>query len=806
MADPDELRTLRAENARLIALLDAHGIEWRVPVPPAAAGDAQASELKRPGALPLPPPTRLSPAEKVALFGRLFKGRTDAFPVRWESKTSGKSGYAPACANEWRPGVCEKPRIKCSECSHRELIPLTDAVLYGHLAGELTAGLYPLLPDDNCHLVAVDFDDEDWRSDAQAFRRSCEALGVPVSVEISRSGNGAHAWIFFTGRVSARDARRLATALISHACASTRQLALTSYDRLFPNQDTMPKGGFGNLIALPLQKMPREAGCSVFVDEDWRPYADQWSYLAGIDRMAVIDIEPTVLRATAGSHPLDVTFVEEEDLREPWKRRATDDGRLKGAMPAVLDITLSNLVYFDKSQLPQVLANRLVRLAAFQNPDFYKAQAMRMSVWDKPRVIGCAENFPHHIGLPRGCLEPAIELLRDNGIVANVRDERCNGQPIQARFEGVLRDDQSKAVDVLLQTDSGVLCAPTAFGKTVLAAAVIARRSVSTLVLVHRTELLRQWQASLESFLGAGQKIVGVIGGGKDKPTGLIDVAVMQSLSRQGTVGPRIENYGQVIVDECHHVGAVSFDAILKAAKARFVLGLTATPIRRDGQQPIIFMQCGPIRHQASRASNAPSDMVVIPRLLHSPISLAGEVGVQDLFKHLAGDVQRTATIAEEVVAAFSEGRKVLVLTERTEHLSAIEQALGGRVSPVFVLQGRMSAKQRATVQAQLDALPPDVPRVLLATGKLVGEGFDHPPLDTLVLAMPISWKGTLQQYVGRLHREHTGKSQVRVVDLVDLGHPMLGRMWERRQKGYRALGYVLKVQAEADENTSLLD
>ncbi|MGY0200518.1 DEAD/DEAH box helicase family protein [Leptothrix sp. BB-3] len=421
-----------------------------------------------------------------------------------------------------------------------------------------------------------------------------------------------------------------------------------------------------------------------------------------------------------------------------------------------------------------------------------------MSVWDKPRVIGCAENFPHHIGLPRGCLEPALELLRGNDIAANVRDERTRGQPIHVRFAGVLREDQSNAAEALLPSDSGVLCAPTAFGKTVVASAIIARRAVSTLVLVHRTELLRQWRQSLEAFLGVDGRNVGVIGGGKDRPTGIIDVAVMQSLSRKGEVDARVEQYGQVIVDECHHIGATSFDAILRTVKARFVVGLTATPIRRDGQQPIIFMQCGPIRHQAGRPIGAPSDLVVVPRFMSRSIGLASDVPVQSLFQHLASDADRTAEVVEEVVAAVAAGRKVLVLTERTEHLAAIAQLLAGRATPVFVMQGRMSSKQRAAVLAQLDALPPDVPRVLLATGKLVGEGFDHPPLDTLILAMPISWKGTLQQYVGRLHRTHAGKSDVRVVDVVDLGHPMLERMWERRQKGYRLLGYVLKTSADS--------
>ncbi len=337
---------------------------------------------------------------------------------------------------------------------------------------------------------------------------------------------------------------------------------------------------------------------------------------------------------------------------------------------------------------------------------------------------------------------------------------------------------------------AGVLCAPTAFGKTVIAAAMIARRGVNTLVLVHRTELLKQWRERLQAFLGAGKGVIGTMGGGKAQLTGRIDIAVMQSLSRRGDVHPLVERYGQVIVDECHHVGAVSFDAILKQTKARYVLGLTATPIRRDGQQPIIFMQCGPIRHMASNPAGAPRDLVVVPHMRDARIDLPVTAGIQDVFRHLAHDAERTYAIATEVKRAHDAGRKVLVLTERTDHLDAIQAALDGKVPPPFVLHGRLSRKQRAALIAELEALPSDAPRILLATGKLVGEGFDHPPLDTLVLAMPVSWKGTLQQYAGRLHREHASKSAVRIIDFVDAGHPVLLRMWDKRQRGYRAMGY----------------
>ena len=552
----------------------------------------------------------------------------------------------------------------------------------------------------------------------------------------------------------------------------------------------MPKGGFGNLIALPLQKGPRESGCTVFVDAELQPYSDQWGFLASIQPMTAQHIEPTILQATGGLHPLDVTFIDDEDLATPWKRQSTSNQKLAVQMPKSLTLTLANLIYFKKAQLPQALTNRLIRLAAFQNPGFYKAQAMRMSVWDKPRVIGNAENYPQHIALPRGCLDAAMDLLRNNDIACDLHDERFGGEAINASFAGTLRLDQEAAVTGMVIHDTGVLCAPTAFGKTVTAAAIIARRGVNTLVLVHRTELLKQWQERLQTFLGVGKGVVGTIGGGKAKPAGKIDIAVMQSVSRQGEVNPLVEDYGQVIVDECHHVGAVSFDAILKRTRAKYVLGLTATPVRRDGLQPIIFMQCGPIRHTAARHASTPHDMEVLPRSRFTRIDLASDAGIQEVFRHIANDQSRTEAIAAEVRDAVGQGRKVLVLTERTEHLDAIKASLDGLELVPFVLHGRMSKKQRAALVTNLDALPPNAPRVLLSTGKLVGEGFDHPPLDTLVLAMPVSWKGTLQQYAGRLHREHAGKTDVRIIDFVDTGHPALLRMWANRQRGYRAMGY----------------
>lgn len=773
---------LQAENARLIALLEKHGIDWQLPVVPVQAPSEPVHIVSS---------HALDTDAKLALFHSLFRGRTDIYPLRWESK-SGKSGYTPACANEWRPGVCEKPRIKCGDCTQRQLLPVTDELIYKHLAGALVAGVYPLLTDDTCYFLAADFDEAEWRDDATAFVQSCRTLDVPVALEISRSGNGAHAWIFFQQPVPASDARRLGAAIISHACERTRQLSLSSYDRLFPNQDYMPKGGFGNLIALPLQKRARANNHSVFVDDSLQPWPDQWAFLASIERLAPERIQPAITRAIGHRDPVAVAYLDDEQNAQLWKTERTASRALDCPMPKQLDITLANMIYFEKSQLPQPLTNQLIRLAAFQNPEFYKAQAMRLSVWNKPRVIGCAQNYPQHIALPRGCRDAVQEILDEHKVTAVIQDERFAGHALEVSFMGNLRDDQQTAINSMLPHDTGILCAPTAFGKTVTAAAIIAKRGVNTLILVHRTELLRQWKERLQTFLGVGKEVVGILGGGKSKTTGRIDIAVMQSLSRKGVISDLVKDYGQIIVDECHHLSAVSFEALLRSAPARYVLGLTATPTRRDGQQPIIFMQCGPIRHTAARPTTAPHDLSVVPRSLAAPIVVPEGSGIQDIFKRLAEDTQRTAAIVSEVVGAYRQGRKILVLTQRIEHVAILDAALKQEVANLFTLHGRLPKKKRASLINELEALAPEAPRVLLATGTLIGEGFDHPPLDTLVLAMPISWRGMLQQYAGRLHRTHTSKADVYVIDFVDEGHAALMRMWEKRKAGYRAMGYRL--------------
>lgn len=561
-----------------------------------------------------------SPQEKISIFRSLFRGRADVFPKRWDNQKTGKSGYSPACHNEWVRGVCKKPHIKCGDCLHQAFILPSEEVVRKHLTGDPlgfckrdnTMGVYPLLKDETCWFLAVDFDKEHWKRDVAAYLNTCKRRHVPASLERSRSGNGAHVWIFFSELVTASDARKMGAALLTETMESSPELGFESYDRFFPNQDTMPSGGFGNLIALPLQRQPREKGNSVFLDESFEPYVDQWTYLASIRRMTCPEVMILVEEASGKGKIVGVRMPLDEDDEKPgekpWEKRPS---RIKldifqtHNLPVSVDLVLSNQLFIPKKNLPPALINQLIRVAAFQNPDFYKAQAMRLSTFGKPRIIACAEDFPKYIALPRGCADEAIDLFNTIGIKVELDDKRNGGNFIRVEFLGKLSVEQEYAAQKLLKHDTGVLAATTAFGKTVVAAQMIAVRKTNTLVLVHRKQLLDQWVERLAAFLDIPVNQIGVIGGGKRKPTGIVDVAMIQSLIIKHVVDDIVGDYGQLIIDECHHLSAVSFEAVTRVSRAKYVLGLTATATRKDGRHPIIFMQCGPIRHKVDAKHQA---------------------------------------------------------------------------------------------------------------------------------------------------------------------------------------------------------
>src|SRR5438034_1847083 len=552
---------------------------------------------------------------KIRLFRSLFRGRDDVYPRRFESRKTGKSGYAPACGNEWIRGICEKPRIKCADCQHQRFLPITDEVIRWHLSGfdpagqPFVAGIYPMLQDETCFFLAVDFDKEGWREDAGAFLKTCGAMGIPALLERSRSGHGGHVWFFFEEAITAASARRLGSFVLTESMERRPDLGFGSYDRFFPNQDTLPHGGFGNLIALPLQKEPRDLGNSVFLDDQMVPYGDQWAFLSSVTRIGRTTIEDLVRDAERRGRVVGVRLPQmEEDDPEPWTAppsRRRKEPPIAGDVSDALELVVANEIYIARDGLPPGLRNRLLRLAAFQNPEFYKAQAMRLPTYDKPRIIACAEDYPQHMGLPRGCMDDVQQLLSDLNITPVVRDERCHGLPLHVKFQASLRPEQQAAAASMLGHDIGVLAATTAFGKTVVAAWLIAERGVNTLVLVHRRQLLDQWVERLATFLDIDNHEIGRIGGGRRKPAGRLDVAVIQSLVRKGVVDDCIGEYGHVIVDECHHLSAHSFEQVVRRAKAKFVTGLSATIARKDGHHPIIFMQCGPVRFRVDAKQQA---------------------------------------------------------------------------------------------------------------------------------------------------------------------------------------------------------
>jgi superfamily II DNA or RNA helicase len=767
----------------------------------ASQGRAEPGIRVHPPATPAQQAAR-NPQEKVRLFRQLFRGRGDVFPTRFVSKKTGKPGYAPACTNKFVRGVCELPKVKCGDCPNQAFVPVDDAAVLAHLQGRHVMGVYPLLEDETCWFLAVDFDKSTWTDDVLAFAATCREAGLPTAVERSRSGNGAHVWFFFKEPIPAVIARRMGCYLITETMTRHHELSMDSYDRLFPSQDTMPRGGFGNLIALPLQRGPREQGNSVFLDDQLQALAgeQQWAYLAAVTRIDRKTVERIAGEAVRQGSVIGVRTAEtaDEEDAEPWARPPSGGPRfvrIAEPLPNRMRSVLSQRLFVEKAGLPSPLLNQIKRLAAVQNPEFYKKQSMRLSTALTPRVISCAEDLTQHVSLPRGCRPELEALLREHGVALEVEDRRESGEALRVSFHGELTRVQRQAVRALLGHDVGVFVAPPGVGKTVVGMYLVAERGCSTLILVHRRPLLDQWRAQLSLFLGLESKAIGQIGGGKRSANGRLDVAMIQSLVRAGKVADLVAGYGQVIVDECHHVPAVSFERVLSEVKARYVVGLTATPQRRDGQHPIAEMQLGPARFAVdakSEAARRPFEhrLIVRETAFRAPAGTRAP-SIQELYTALAVDKRRNESILNDVIASLEEGRSPILLTERRDHLEYFAERLQKFARHLVVLHGSMTACKRNAAKEELAAIPPDQERLVLATGRYVGEGFDDARLDTLFLALPISWKGTLVQYTGRLHRLHPGKIEVRIFDYVDREVPMLLRMFEKRLRGYRAIGYT---------------
>ena len=628
----------------------------------------------------------ISSEEKIKIFMEVFKERTDLYAKRWTSNKTGKSGYSPVCKNEFSTYKCDKPRVKCNECHFRELTPLTEDIILKHLKGEITIGIYPLLPGDLCNFLAIDFDKKTFEKDVAAFWNICDELDIPIYVEKSRSGNGAHIWIFFEESIPARIARKMGNILLTKIMEKA-SLELDSYDRLFPNQDTMPKGG------------------TIFINN--------------------------------------------------------------------VECIFDNQIYIKKLKLLQNEITYLKRLASFTNPKFYELQKLRMPIFYKttPRIISCFEDDERFLKLPRGLIDKVSEICEKSNVNLIIKDTRENGIETDYKFNGKLNNKQEKAMKELLKHDVGVLCATTGFGKTVVGAKIISELKTNTLVIVNRNNLLEQWKERLSYFLNINKKEIGQIGSGKEKANGKLDVASFQSLFKKDNLEELVKDYGLVIVDECHHAAAYSFDKI-------------------------IYMQCGDIRvrvsHRELKQNKEIEHTVIVKKTNYKyiPSEEKDKIQISEILNDMCHNIFRNSMIIEDIKKCVLEGRVLIVLTERVEHLKILKESLEDLEVPVVVYKGNMGKKKIKEIQDVIDeADGNNKPRIILATSSSIGEGFDDGRLDTLFLTMPVSWKGRIIQYVGRLHREHEDKEKVIVYDYLD-NMKVLEKMYNRRLKGYKIAGY----------------
>lgn len=777
--------------------------------------------------------TSASPArDKLELFRSLFTGRKDVYAHGYRRKDGG-IGYTPACANEWEPGICPKAahqRVKCIECSNRVFPELSDAAIIAHFKGNDdrfrdVLGQYVLDRNCNTKVLVIDFDKADWKEATNAVRLVAIRRGINAAVERSRSGNGAHIWFFFLEPISAKAARKFGSCLITEAAAHNKTITFEAFDRMLPAQATIPDGGFGNLIALPFQGKAQREGNSVFVDEQFKPFPDQWLYLSQVQLIPRSMVQDLIEAPGNNPHGPATTTVANKGKRyaqRPRKRLPLTSRDFPSSLPVIQ----ADMLYIPEKSLSPAAQMEIRRLATFANPEFFRAQSMHQSVFGKPRLIDLSELRDGRVAIPRGCKAQLEQLIQEAHVTAHYSDERSTGNPIEMAFKGTLHPEQQIAADQMLEYEDGIMSAPTGFGKTVIGAYLIAAVGLPALVIVPKTALIAQWKSQLERFLditdtrepvrtpkGRISKkqppLIGQIGGGKTAVSGLIDVASFQSLSGKDSqtgkpiVKNLVRNYGLIICDECHHAAAPQLELVLKSAPAKYIYGLSATPERSDGLTRALSMLCGPLRYvidPKTQAIQQGIQRIVRPRFTGIRLSAyEPDASFNQILDMLCAHAARNELIVDDALEAASNGRHPLILSKRKKHAEELFRLLNDRRHEPILLTGEIGAKERKAILNSLPGFEHEH-RIIVATESLLSEGFDLSYLDTLFIATPISWDGSVTQQVGRLHRSHEGKQQVEIFDYIDLSIPMLARMYQKRLKTYAKLGYEIYSAEDSEQ------
>lgn len=835
------IRQLEEEIEYLHSLLNDAGISYELEVK-----ESEDFSSERNSAFDEDQGSRILPVkltkQHVQYFYHLFKGRNDVYSKRSgkANKKTGKHGYYTQCWNFWKDGICLKkdnPQFHCGECQNRQYKELTGQVLYEHLLGikedaSDVVGLYPMFPDETINFLVFDFDchddlnggddganiDLEWVAEVNAFRKICENNEVPILVERSRSGKGAHIWIFFEKPILASIARRFGTALLTQGAESVNMRSFKYYDRMLPAQDHISlntktgKPGLGNLVALPLQGQALKLGNSAFIDENWNAYPNQWECLKEVKKLSSETVEERIKEWSAEgilgvlSNDFEADTEGANDTK-PWKKG--NQALHKEDVSTIVEIVIADKVYISTESMKPRMQNGLRRIAAFSNPDFHKKAAMGLSTKGIPRIVFCGYDDAGYICIPRALLDSVIDRFKEVNISFTLIDKRCTGTPLDVSFNGTLYEEQMRGAKAILEHDNGILAATTSFGKTVVGAYMIAQRKTNTLILVHNTEIQKNWIEDLNKFLNINaelpeyqtktgrvnkrKSIIGKLYTGHNSMTGIIDVAIFSSLGRGAEIDPIIEQYGMVIMDECHHGAAQTVEDVIGSAKAKYVYGLTATPKREDGLEKKVFMQFGPIRFRYTakeRAEKQGIDHFVYPRFTR--LVSTSDIKVTEANRAVIECESRNEQIIADVENCIQNGRTPLVLTKYKEHAEILYQRLQGKADHIYLLQGGGSRKAKDEMRLQMRAVPDAESIVLVAIDKYIGEGFNFPRLDTMMLTMPAASEGNIEQFAGRLHRDYDTKTEVIIYDYVDSHIRVLEKMYHKRLRIYKKIGYEI--------------